>query len=113
MVILRQHGIRFHLTGGVTGAAYGEPRMTQDIDIVIDPGQIKLKVDALVRSLGESDFLFDEVWISKGSHKSRRDLRAIFRAGNDVDRQAIENWAETSGYETLLAEVLGESDELE
>lgn len=60
MAVLRQHGIRFHLTGGVTGAAYGEPRMTQDLDIVIDPKQVKLKVDALVRSLSESDFLFDE-----------------------------------------------------
>lgn len=174
--ILRQLGIRFHLTGGITSAAWGEPRMTQDIDIVVDPAQVKLNVDALVRSLGESDFLFDEdsvrkavaagdlfqlldrreslkldiypremipgeldrseslelfagemlpvasrmdaaasklVWISKGSHKSRRDLRAIFRAGDGGERQAIQTWAETSGFGPLLAEVLAESDELE
>jgi hypothetical protein len=63
--ILRQLGIRFHLTGGITSAAWGEPRMTQDIDIVVDPAQVKLNVDALVRSLGESDFLFDEDSVRK------------------------------------------------
>jgi len=34
--ILNQHEIRFHLTGGITTVAWGEPRMTQDIDIVVD-----------------------------------------------------------------------------
>ena len=32
--ILDSLEMRFHLTGGVTGTAYGEPRMTQDIDVV-------------------------------------------------------------------------------
>ena len=27
----------FHLTGGSISSAYGEPRLTQDIDIVISP----------------------------------------------------------------------------
>ena len=35
--ILTGRGIRFHLTGGVTSIAYGEPRMTQDVDMVVDP----------------------------------------------------------------------------
>ena len=34
--IFQQLGVRFHLTGGVTSVLYGEPRMTQDIDIVAD-----------------------------------------------------------------------------
>ncbi len=34
--IFRQLAIRFHLTGGVSSVLYGEPRMTQDIDIVAD-----------------------------------------------------------------------------
>jgi len=58
--ILRQHSIRFHLTGGLTGTAYGDPRMTQDIDIVIDPVRTKLKLDALVRSIEASHFMFNE-----------------------------------------------------
>ncbi len=174
--ILRQHGIRFHLTGGVMGAAYGEPRMTQDIDIVIEPAQTRLQVDALVGSLGESDLLFTEeslrhavatgglfqlldqreclkldvypremipgelerseqleifagvmlpvvsrvdaaasklVWISKGSHKSRRDLRAMFRNCDDDQRQAIRVWANRLGLTELLEAVLVEASELQ
>ena len=34
--VLNRFGIRFHLTGGITAVAYGEPRMTQDLDLVID-----------------------------------------------------------------------------
>ena len=34
--ILKSLKIRHHLTGGVVSVAWGEPRMTQDIDIVID-----------------------------------------------------------------------------
>ena len=32
--VLNRFGIRFHLTGGITSVAYGEPRMTQDVDLV-------------------------------------------------------------------------------
>lgn len=58
--LLSPYPIRFHLTGGVTGTAYGEPRMTQNIDVVIDPKQAQSVLDRLVNSLRQSDFLFDE-----------------------------------------------------
>jgi len=32
--IFRQLDVRFHLTGGVTSVLYGEPRMTQDIELL-------------------------------------------------------------------------------
>ena len=32
--VLRRNGIRFHLTGGITAVAYGEPRLTQDLGLV-------------------------------------------------------------------------------
>jgi hypothetical protein len=174
--IFAQHEIRFHLTGGLTGTAYGEPRMTQDIDIVVDPDQTRSVVDDLIASLAESDFLFDEsslrqavndggmfqlldeievlkldvypreliagelsrsesleifegtmlpvvcradaaasklVWISKGSHKSRRDLRAIHRSANQQQQAEIASLAEGLGLESLLEEVLAEPDEIE
>ena len=38
--ILRQIHVRFHLTGGVTSVLYGEPRMTQDLDVVVDKGHV-------------------------------------------------------------------------
>jgi hypothetical protein len=34
--VLKRYEIRFHLTGGITAVAYGEPRMTQDLDFVVD-----------------------------------------------------------------------------
>lgn len=37
VAILDRFGVRFHMTGGAATIAYGEPRMTQDIDIVVDP----------------------------------------------------------------------------
>lgn len=173
--ILQQHGIRYHLTGGVTSAAYGEPRMTQDIDVVVDPVQSKVKVDDILASLANSDFMYHEatvrqaidqgglyqlldrveclkldiyprelipgelsrteqleifsgvmypvvsradaaasklVWISKGSHKSRRDLRAIFRGAAEPQQQEIRKQADALGLADLLVEVLAEPDEL-
>ena len=174
--ILAEHEIRFHLTGGITGAAYGEPRMTQDVDVVIDPQASAVNVELLVRSLAGSDFLYHEqsvrkaisnggmfqlldrkeslkldvyprelipgeldrseiaevfegkllpivsrsdaaasklVWVAKGSHKSRRDLRQIYRNADAEARIRIEQLAEQLALQTLLHEVLGEPDELE
>jgi hypothetical protein len=174
--ILRELDIPFHLTGGLTSTAYGEPRMTQDIDVVIGPSQSRRQIDALVKSVSESDFMFSEdsmrravkagdlfqlldqeeclkldiypremipgelgrsemleifagevlpvvsrvdaaasklVWISKGSHKSRRDLKAIFRNCSDQQKQAVRKQAESLGLAELLTEVLAESDEIE
>ena len=34
--ILERHGLRYHLTGGVVAAHYGEARNTQDVDIVVE-----------------------------------------------------------------------------
>jgi hypothetical protein len=36
---LEREGFRYAVTGSVAGSAYGEPRMTNDIDIVIDVGE--------------------------------------------------------------------------
>jgi hypothetical protein len=173
--IFRQHDIRFHLTGGVASVFYGEPRLTQDIDIVIDNGQVAGAADSFVQCLEESDFMFDPdsvhqaiasrgmfqlldvietlkldiyprelipgeldrsvlrevfegemlpvascpdvatsklIWISKGSHKSRRDLRQIVRVASEPDRHRIEDSSAQLGLAALLEEVLGEPDEI-
>ena len=34
-VVLKELQLSFHLTGGLASSYYGEPRFTQDIDIVI------------------------------------------------------------------------------
>jgi hypothetical protein len=173
--IFQQLAIRFHLTGGVTSVLYGEPRMTQDIDIVVENQALANHLESFFTLLGESDFLFDApsvrmaverremfqlfdevealkldiypreliageldrsclievfagvqlpvvsrvdaaaaklVWISKGSHKSRRDLRQIYRTSSETDRQQIQELARQLVLKSLLDEVLSESDEL-
>ncbi|MFM8323765.1 MAG: hypothetical protein ACKN9U_02760, partial [Pirellulaceae bacterium] len=53
-------GLPFHITGGSISSAYGEPRLTQDIDIVISPELARNRVDDLIDQLACSDFLFTE-----------------------------------------------------
>ncbi len=150
--------------------------MTQDIDIVIDPVSSKKRIEEILASLVDSDFLFEEstirhaiktggmfqlldrteslkldiyprelipneldrsqsleifagyfvpvvsrvdaagsklIWISKGSHKSRRDLRAIYRFANADDQEQMTQLAAKLSLEKLFAEVLAEPDELQ
>ncbi len=173
--VLERLSIRFHLTGGVTTLAYGEPRMTQDFDVVIDPLTTAERLNALLAGLRTAGFLVDTetarrsvqeagmfqafdlaeslkvdlyprqmipgeldrsvrleifegvmlpvasradavlsklVWISKGSHKSRRDLRQIMRTADDAERMTVERSAGEMSLATLLEEVLAESDEI-
>jgi len=173
--ILYKYKIRFHLTGGITSIAYSEPRMTQDVDIVVDNKAITTQLDSFLDSLRASDFIFDEaairiaidkrqmfqlldsvealkldiyprelipgelersnsielfdgitvpiaslpdtaisklIWISKGSHKNRRDLRHLLRISTPGQRQTIEKMALEFGLGDLLSEVLSESDEI-
>jgi hypothetical protein len=174
--LLETHGIKFHLTGGVANIVYGEPRMTQDIDIVVDNQSLKKNLTAFVQSLNGSDFLYDEeavhraikgkrifqlldsveslkldiytrelipgelnrsekielfegmfvpiasladtavaklIWIDKGSHKSRRDLRQLMRISTETQRRAIKRMATEVGLEKLLSKVLSETDEID
>ena len=175
VTIFRNHDIRFHLTGGITSVYYGEPRMTQDIDIVVDNTQMTSHLGSVLESFESSDFFFDAdsiaaavenhgmfqlldgveslkldiyprelipgeltrsvmvevfegvnlpiasrpdaavsklVWVSKGSHKSRRDLRQIHRSAPAQDRQQIEELADQLQLKSLLQELLTETDEI-
>ncbi len=174
--ILESMSVRYHVTGGLTGTAYGEPRMTQDIDIVIDPQRIQSLVDPLIERLKASEFYFSEqtiraeisrggmfqlldkaeslkldvyprelipgelsrsvrieffpgvfipavsrvdaagsklIWISKGSHKSRRDFRSIYRNANAAERAAIQSLAKDLELGQLATAVLTEPEELQ
>jgi hypothetical protein len=58
--ILNRQKIQFHLTGGITGVAYGEPRLTQDIDMVIQNAASAANLESLITELAESEFVFTE-----------------------------------------------------
>jgi len=174
--IFQQHSIPFHLTGGVTSIAYGEPRMTQDIDIVISNEAVAGCLDLFLESLSQSDFIKNDqairnavaskglfqllddiellkldiyprelvegelqrsaqlevfeglflpivsradaavsklIWVSKGSHKSRRDLRRIWESCDAIERDFISKLAESMALTRLLGEAVSEPDEIE
>lgn len=53
------------------------------------------------------------VWISKGSHKSRRDVKWLMRGATDDEQSLAREFAERLGLTDLLEEVLAEPDEIE
>lgn len=173
--ILARHGVGFHLTGGITSVAYGEPRMTQDIDIVVDNAAMARSLDGFMADAVEARFMLDAqavrhavaersmfqlfdmaealkidiypremipgelgrsamlevfegmslpvaskpdaagsklVWASKGSHKSRRDLRQIVRRLSAAERAALDRLAGVLELGDLLAVILAEPDEI-
>lgn len=173
--VLSGCAVRYHLTGGITSIAYGEPRMTQDIDIVVDNAAIARTLDAFLTAATQAGFMLDEAevrravadrsmfqlfdmaealkidmypremipgeldrstrlevfegmmipvvsrpdaaasklaWASKGSQKSRRDLRQIVRLMPAEDRPELDRLAALLGLRDLLAEILSEADEI-
>jgi hypothetical protein len=62
-----KHGISYFVTGAVAAIAYGEPRLTNDIDIVADLGEDK--IPGLKSCYPADEFYFDE-------ESARRAIRA-------------------------------------
>jgi hypothetical protein len=175
VAILHGHGVRFHLTGGITSIAYGEPRMTQDVDMVVENRAIARAIESFIGAAEQAGFLLDAAsirravadrsmfqlfdmseafkidvyprelvpgeldrstmlevfegmplpvasrpdaaasklaWASKGSHKSRRDLRQIVRQMAAADRSELDRLAAILGLGDLLADILAEPDEI-
>jgi hypothetical protein len=53
------------------------------------------------------------VWISKGSHKSRRDVKMLMRQASEDAAKLAREFAEQLGQLELLDEVLAEPDEID
>jgi hypothetical protein len=60
VAVLDRFRIRFHLTGGITSVAYGEPRMTQDLDLVLDRDRVLAVRDEFLSALSPAGFHFSE-----------------------------------------------------
>lgn len=175
LAILNRHEVRFHLTGGITSVAYGEPRMTQDIDIVVENAGLSRILGTFTESAAQSGFLINAeaarravaeksmfrlfdmaealkidvyvremipgelsrsavlevfegmlipvvsrpdaaasklAWASKGSQKSRRDLRQIVRSLSEAERTELDRVAGMLALDGLLAAILAEPDEI-
>ncbi len=55
--------LRFHMTGGLASSYYGDPRFTQDIDLVIDLSEDRPEAKTLVARLGSGYIINDQVAI--------------------------------------------------
>lgn len=53
------------------------------------------------------------VWISKGSHKARRDIRQLMRRLGPEEKSLAQSLAGELGHRALLDEVLAEKDEID
>lgn len=69
--VLDRFGIRFHLTGGLTSVVYGEPRMTQDIDLVLDRARVLAVRDEFLGALSDAGFHFGEEIARQGIDAGR------------------------------------------
>jgi hypothetical protein len=57
--LLVKEGILFHITGGLASSYYGEPRFTQDVDIVIRIDPTSSTFDRLITALADR-YIVDE-----------------------------------------------------
>lgn len=55
--LLTELGVRHHFTGGIAASFYGEPRLTQDLDVVVDPAALLLAIEPFFSAI-ESTYLF-------------------------------------------------------
>jgi len=62
--VLQPYSAKFFITGGLVATYYGEPRFTQDIDIVIDPEMSPSWTTEFLESLS-GRFIVDEVSAKK------------------------------------------------
>lgn len=163
--------LKFHLTGGLASSFYGEPRFTQDIDIVIKitlgssldrlisnlakkfivdrkavedavlrkglfqalHEETMIKVDfhvgeaiegeldrsqseeilpgIIVPLVSKEDAILSKlIWISKGSHKSRQDIKMMLRRRGELDCDYLTRQAANLGVQGILGELRMELD---
>jgi Nucleotidyl transferase AbiEii toxin, Type IV TA system len=174
--LLRACQVRFYLTGGAAAIAYGDPRTTQDVDLVVEVDALRDCLPQFLDLVKQDRFLFNEntirqaivsqrqfqlidvastmkldiypkelvpggferaimielmpglslpvasrpdlvisklIWISKGSHKSRRDVRQIMLRASGPELEMVSDFADRMSLRSLLDEVLAEPDEID
>ncbi len=88
-------GVRYYVTGSWASAVYAEPRMTRDIDVVLDLTPIDY--ERLIRPAFEADFLVNDAidlgrrWVGGMIHKVEIDrVDLMFGRDDTWSRSAME-----------------------
>lgn len=71
---LEQHGLRYLVTGSVAAMAYGEPRLTNDIDLILEISATDIA--SLTKAFPESDYYLPPVEVIQSERV--RSLRGHF-----------------------------------
>ncbi len=103
IAVLSARQIKFHLTGGIASSFYGEPRFTQDIDIVIRVA-VGSQLNGLIEGLSHK-FILDHV-IVEGAVR-RKSLFQVLHEETMIKidfhiGEAIEGELERSRNEEIL-----------
>ncbi|TVQ81448.1 MAG: hypothetical protein EA369_00025 [Bradymonadales bacterium] len=72
--MLSKHSVKFHLTGGLASSFYGEPRFTQDIDLVVT-FDLEFDLASLLSDLDEHYFIDDQ--LIRESIQNRKMFQAL------------------------------------
>jgi hypothetical protein len=111
---LDQLGIPYLVTGSVAAMAYGEPRFTNDIDIVA--GIKNEHIEGLLASFAspEDIILMKMRYFQEGgSEKHLRDIAGILIvSGSEIDIAYLEKWIEEFGLQDiwkLISDKMGKS----
>jgi hypothetical protein len=68
--LLQSLQIKAHITGGLASSYYGEPRYTQDVDVVVDSIQLKNVFDKFLKLI-EGEYLFSKDTIESSLSNGR------------------------------------------
>jgi hypothetical protein len=81
--LLERIGIRYHLTGGMASIAYGDPRTTQDLDVVVDQAAIEPRFEEFVAGVAHEGFMIEQEVardaVSRGAMFKLLDRREIVK----------------------------------
>ncbi len=106
---LNQLGLRYFVTGSTAGIAYGEPRMTHDIDIVV--ALAGKDVQRFVSAFPESDYycppadvLALEVRRGQRGHCNLIDHASGFKADIYIAFDELHAWAMANRRELMLSD---------
>ena len=108
---LEAAGVPYMLTGSVAMSLYGQPRMTRDIDLVVEC--TSTGAEDWVRMFGSECYVSAEAVadaIARGGMFNvihNEDLIVLMEHAADMDLRYLESWAARLGVGPQLKELLG------
>jgi len=110
--VFEQLNIRYYITGGVAAIAYGEPRTTQDIDLVIEVATGS--IDTLVSILEQSGFYVplgavEDVKTGRGQVLSVTHIEQVLRADIVINSDSPFDCSKMNRRQLIAIDLAGEA----